>query len=51
MLFVEDGLEVNREVYIKVMVEKVVPWVTETYGTNYIFTQDGTPAHKANKTE
>ena len=51
MLFVDDGVKVNSELYIKVLAENVVLWVTETYGTHYIFTQDGALAHTANKTQ
>ena len=51
MLFVEDGLKVNSAGYIEVLAENVVPWVTETYGTHYIFTHDGAAAHTANKTQ
>ena len=50
MLFVKDGVKVNSEVYIKVLAENVVLWVTGTYGTHYILTQDGAPAHTANNT-
>ena len=49
MLFVEDGVKVDCEKYTKMPAENVLPWVTETYGTHYIFTQDKAPAPTAKR--
>lgn len=48
LIFIEDGVKVNNLVYIQMLEEKVLPWVTEAFGTDYIFTQDGAPAHTSN---
>ena len=49
MLFFEDGVKVNSEMYFKMLAENVLSWATETYGTHYIFIQDGAPAQGAVK--
>ena len=51
MLSVDEGVKMNSAVYIMVLAENVVLWVTGTYRTHCIFTQDGAPAHAANKTQ
>ena len=38
----------NSQVYLKMLEENVLPWLTETFGEQYIFTQDGAPAHTSN---
>ena len=48
LIFIEEGAKVNSQVYLKMLEENVLPWLTETFGEQYIFTQDGAPAHTSN---
>ncbi|KAG1667495.1 RWD domain-containing protein 4 [Nymphon striatum] len=36
---------------MKLLEENVLPWVTEAFGDNYVFTQDGAPSHTSNVTQ
>jgi inhibitor of nuclear factor kappa-B kinase subunit alpha len=51
LVFVEEGTKVNSVVYLKMLEDNVLPWVTEAFGDNYAFTQDGAPAHTSNVTQ
>lgn len=51
LIFIEEGVKVNSQVYIKMLKDKVLPWVTGAFGNCYIFTQDGAPAHTSNVTQ
>lgn len=51
LVFIDEGVKINSNVYIQMLADDVLPWVTETYGDNYIFTQDGAPAHTSNVTQ
>ena len=51
LLFIEEGVKVNSLVYLQMLKEKVLPWVTEAFGEHYVFTQDGAPAHTSNVTQ
>ena len=51
LLFIEEGVKVNSQVYLQMLKEKVLPWVTEAFGEHYVFIQDGAPAHTSNFTQ
>lgn len=51
LVFIEEGVRVNTQVYIKMLDEKVFPWITESFGKRYVFTQDGAPSHTSNLTQ
>lgn len=45
------GVRVNTHVYIKMLTEKMLPWITESFGKRYVFTQDGVLSHTSNLTQ
>jgi len=46
------GLRVNTAEYPKVMIEVVEPWMRQVaHVRNYVWQQDGAPAHTSNKTQ
>ncbi len=46
------GEKVNQEVYQRVLVDIVKPWMDDVAnGRKYTFQQDSAPAHKAKKTQ
>ena len=51
LVFIDQGVKVNSEVYVKMLEEKVLPWLQKTYRNGYVFTQDGAPAHTAAQTQ
>ena len=51
LIVIEEGVKVNSHVYLNMLEEKVLPWLTESFGDDFIFTQDGAPAHTANVTQ
>jgi hypothetical protein len=51
-IFIPEGEKVNTEVYIRLLESKVVPWLKKKFPDgNYVFQQDGAPAHTANRTQ
>jgi hypothetical protein len=51
-IFIPGGLKVNTEVYIDLLKKKFVPWLRRTYPDgNYVFQQDGAPAHTSKRTQ
>ena len=48
LFFIEDGVKVNTQVYIKKLTEKVEPWITQSFRNRFIFTQDGASSHTSN---
>lgn len=51
MVLIQEGVKVNSQVYLQMLEEKVLPWGTNVFGNQYIFTQDGAPAHTSNVTQ
>ncbi|XP_029655639.1 uncharacterized protein LOC115229425 [Octopus sinensis] len=51
LLFSDAGVKFNNEVYVEMLDEKVLPWVTETFDDRYTFIQDGSPANTFNLTQ
>ncbi len=48
LIFIEEGIKVNLHVYKAMLVDKVLPWLQDTYGdTPYTFSQDSAPSHTA----
>lgn len=48
LIFVEEGLKVNKDVYLNMLQSQVLPWFQNEYRNKpYVFTQDGAPAHTA----
>ena len=48
LVFVEDGVKINQHVYLKMLKEKVVPWMnTLALKNNLTLQQDGATAHTA----
>ncbi|EFO97645.1 hypothetical protein CRE_15908 [Caenorhabditis remanei] len=49
LLFVDQGVKINKEVYISQILEKtLLPWdQTHFNGRHWVFQQDGAPAHTA----
>jgi hypothetical protein len=51
-IFIPEGLKVNSEAYIDILRTRVLPWLKRTFPRkNYIYQQDGAPAHTSNKTQ
>jgi transposase len=51
-IFVPEGVKVNSDAYIELLKSKVVPWLKKTYPKgNYVWQQDGAPAHTSKKTQ
>lgn len=52
IIFVDAGEKVNADVYCRLLAKHVVPWLQKTYPNgNYVFQQDGAPAHTARSTQ
>ena len=50
-LFFAPQEKVNAEVYSRVLVDKILPWMNDkATGKNYVFQQDSAPAHTAKRT-
>ncbi|EFO90849.1 hypothetical protein CRE_15212 [Caenorhabditis remanei] len=49
LLFVDQGVKINKEVYISQILEKtLLPWAQKHFnGRRWVFQQDGAPAHTA----
>lgn len=51
LVFIEEGVKVNAQVYIQLLKEHVLPWATESFRDGYVFVQDGAPSHTARVTQ
>ena len=52
LIFIEEGVKVNQNVYKDMLEAKVLPWVnSEVWPRSYAFQQDGAPAHTANSVQ
>ena len=51
LIFIKEGVKVNTQLYIKMLAENVLPWITKSFGNSYVFTQDGAPSHTSNLTQ
>uniref|UniRef100_A0AC35TPM9 DDE_3 domain-containing protein n=1 Tax=Rhabditophanes sp. KR3021 TaxID=114890 RepID=A0AC35TPM9_9BILA len=49
LIFIEEGVKVNKEVYTNDILDKVVtPWARQVFGKDYwMFQQDSAPSHKS----
>ena len=36
MAFIDDGVKVNKQVYLNMLQEELLPWLTETFEYNHI---------------
>jgi DNA-binding Lrp family transcriptional regulator len=51
-IFVPQGEKVNTEAYIGLLEANLLPWLRKNYPAgNYVFQQDGAPAHTSNRTQ
>ena len=51
-IFVPSGLKVTSDAYIELLQKFVLPWLKKNYPHgNFVFQQDGAPAHTSNKTQ
>jgi hypothetical protein len=51
-IFVPEGEKVNTEAYIGLLEANLLPWLRKNYPAgNYVFQQDGAPAHTSNRTQ
>uniref|UniRef100_A0A914EB77 Tc1-like transposase DDE domain-containing protein n=1 Tax=Acrobeloides nanus TaxID=290746 RepID=A0A914EB77_9BILA len=52
LVFVEEGVKIDRYVYIAMLREHLLPWANDLFdGKEWCFQQDTVPAHKANETQ
>ena len=52
IIFVEANTKINSDIYIKILKDKIYPWVLSIYGKGpFVFQQDGAPSHTARKTQ
>ncbi|QQP49253.1 Putative dde superfamily endonuclease [Caligus rogercresseyi] len=46
LIFVPEGVKINKEVYLSMLNDQVLPWIKAKYGeTFFTFQQDSAPAH------
>ena len=38
-MVIDEGVKVNSQVYLNMLQEKVLPWLTESFGNYFLFTQ------------
>lgn len=51
-IFIDSGIKITSDVYIGILQSKVLPWLRKTYPeNNFIWQQDGAPAHSSAKTQ
>ena len=48
LAFVYEGVMVYTQVYIKMLIEKVLLWIIESFGNHCFFTLDGAPPYTSN---
>ena len=48
LIFIEEGVKVNQHVYLKMLKEKLVPWIDVTFREDGITLQQGATSHTAN---
>ncbi len=52
IIFVLDGEKVTADTYQTLLCRHVIPWLSARYPEgNYVFQQDGSPAHTSNSTQ
>ena len=52
IIFVEANTKINSDIYMKILKNKIYPWVLSTYGKEpFVFQQDGAPSYTARKTQ
>jgi hypothetical protein len=52
LVFVEEGVKIDRYVYMTMLREHLLPWANDLFdGKEWCFQQDTAPAHKANETQ
>lgn len=51
LVFIKEGVKVNSQVYLKMLEEHLLPWLTASFPDGYVFTQDGAPSHTSNVTQ
>ncbi len=46
LVFMPEGMKINKEVYITILKDHVLPWIWESYSSvHFTFQQDSAPAH------
>lgn len=48
LVFIDEGTKVNSVVYIQLLEDDVLPWMTKVLGDNYVSLLDGAPSHTFN---
>lgn len=51
LIFVDPGVKVNQHYYVEQILAKMLPWAQTTFNSDWLFQQDGAPAHTAKKTQ
>ncbi len=52
LVFIEEGVKINSDVYQTMLEEKVLPWAQENLeGEDWTFQQDSAPAHRSKQTQ
>ncbi len=52
LVFIEEGVKINPDVYQTMLEEKVLPWAQENLeGEDWTFQQDSAPAHRSKQTQ
>ncbi len=52
LVFIDEGVKVDQEVYRTMLEEKLLPWAQEHFGEeDWTFQQDSAPAHRARQTQ
>lgn len=50
-VFIKKGVNIDVQAYWKMLEERVLPCVTESFQKRYVFTRDGAPSHTSKATE
>ena len=50
-IFIDSGVRINADVYIKILKDYVWPWITSNFDSDakIVYQQDGAPPHTARK--
>jgi hypothetical protein len=52
LVFVEQGVKIDRYVYMEMLEDHLIPWAREHFDdADWCFQQDSAPGHKANETQ
>ena len=49
LVFIDEGVKINKDTYLQLLKENLLPWINSTFGEDEItLQQDGATLHTAN---